>query len=62
MLNLRLDSPVGRVAYKIRHPGFAGCTFAMRQAHGLCCGRRGLDAEPEIRFLDQKGSIQKRAP
>ena len=39
-LNMRLDSPIGRVAYKNGHPDFAGCPFAMRQAHGLCCGRR----------------------
>ena len=40
-LNLRLDSSVGRIAYKIGHPGFAGCPFAMRQAHGICYGLRG---------------------
>ena len=34
----------------------------MRQAHGLCCGLRRLNAEPAIRFLGQKDSIQKRAP
>ena len=61
-LNMRLDSPVGRIVYKIGHPDFAGCPFAMRQAHGLCCGRRGLNAEPVIRPSSQKGSIQKRAP
>ena len=26
----------------------------MWQAHGLCCGLRGLDAEPAIRFLGRK--------
>ena len=30
MLNLRLDSPIGRIAYKNRHPDFAGYPFAMR--------------------------------
>ena len=60
-LNLRLDSSIGRIAYKNEHPDFAGCPFAMRQADGLCCGRRGLDAEPAIRLSDQKDSIQKRA-
>ena len=39
-LNLRLGSLIGRIAYKNGHPDFAGCPFAMRQAHGLCCGRR----------------------
>ena len=29
-LNLRLDSPIGRIAYKNEHPDFAGCPFAMR--------------------------------
>ena len=42
-LNLRLDSSVGRVAYKNRQPDFAGCPFAMRKAHGLCCGRKGSE-------------------
>ena len=27
----------------------------MRQAQGLDRGRRGLDTEPVIKFLDQKG-------
>ena len=40
-LDLRLDSPVGRIAYKIGHPNLAGYPIAMRQAQGLCCGRRG---------------------
>ena len=26
--------------YKNEHPDFAGCPFAMRQTHDLCCGRR----------------------
>ena len=59
MLNLRLDSLVGRIVYKNGHPDFAGCPIVMRQAHGLCCGRRGLNAEPAISFLGQKDSIQK---
>ena len=58
---MRLDSPVGRIVYKIGHPDFVGCPIAMRQAHGLCCGRRGLNAESAIRLLGRKGSIQKRA-
>ena len=41
MLNLRLDSPIGRIAYKNEHPDFAGCPIAMQQAHDLCCGQRG---------------------
>ena len=75
-LNLRLDSSVGRIAHKNGHSDFAGCPFAMRQAHGLCRGWKGLDAEhairfpdwkgldaePAIRLLDRKDSIQKRAP
>ena len=62
MLSLRLDSSVRRIVYKNGHPDFAGCPIAMRQAHGLCCGRRGLDTEPAIRLLGRKDSIQKRAP
>ena len=32
----------------------------MRQAHGLCCGRRGgLDAEPAIRLSGQEGQHTK---
>ena len=54
-LNLRLDSPIERVAYKNGHPDFAGCPFAMRQAHDLYCGWRGLNAEPAIRPSSQKG-------
>ena len=42
-LNLRLDSSVGKVAYKNRHPSFAGCPFAMRQTHDLYCGRKGSE-------------------
>ena len=61
-LNLRSDSPIGRVAYKNKHSDFAGCPIAMRQTHGLCCGRGGLNAESAIRLLGRKGSIQKRAP
>ena len=61
-LNMRLDSPIGRVAYKNGHPDFAGCPIAMRQAHDLYCGRRRLNAESAIRLPDRKGSIQKRAP
>ena len=30
-----------RSEHKIGHSGFAGCPIAMRQAQGLCCGRRG---------------------
>jgi len=40
-LNLQLDFPVGRVAYKNGHPDFAGCPIAMWKANGLCCGLRG---------------------
>ena len=29
-LNMRLDSPIGRIAYKIRHSDFAGCPIAMQ--------------------------------
>ena len=54
-LNMRLDSPIGRVAYKNGHPDFAGCPITMRQTHGLCYGRRGLDAESAIRPSSQKG-------
>ncbi len=53
--------------YKNGHPDFAGCSIAMRKAHGLCCGLRGgtlsqrldspgqksLDTEPAIRLLGQ---------
>ena len=28
-LNLRLGSPIGRIAYKNGHPDFAGCLLAM---------------------------------
>ena len=75
-LNMRLDSPIRRIAYKSEHPDFAGYPIDMRQVHGLYCGRRGLNAkpvirllgqkelntEPAIRFSDQKDSTQKRAP
>ena len=30
-LNLRLDSPIGRVAYKNGHLNFAGCPIVMQQ-------------------------------
>jgi len=40
-LNMRLDSPIGRVAYKNKHPDFVGYPIAIRQAHDLYCGRRG---------------------
>ena len=53
-LNLRLDSSAERIAYKSEHPGFAGCPIAIRQAHSLCYGRKGLDAEPAIRFPSRK--------
>jgi len=29
-LNLRLDSPIGRIAYKNEHPDFAGRPIAMQ--------------------------------
>ena len=61
-LNLRLDSPIGRIVYKIRHPDFAECPLVMRKAHGLCCGQKGLYNKPAIWLPSQKGSIQKRAP
>ena len=61
-LNIRLDSPIGEVAYKNGHPDFVGCPFTMRQADGLYCSWRELDAEPAIRFPDRKDSIEKRAP
>ena len=54
MLNLRLDSPIGRIAYKNGHPDFAGCPIAMQQVQGLCCGRKGLDNGPTIRPLSRK--------
>ena len=43
--------------YKNGHLDFAGCPIAMQQAHGLCCGRKGLNAEPAIRLSDRKDSI-----
>ena len=55
MLSLRLDSSVRRIVYKNGHPDFAGCPVAMRQAHGLYCGWRGLNTKPAIRLLDRKG-------
>ena len=39
-LNLQLDFLVRRIAYKNRHPDFAGCPIAMWKAHGLCYGLR----------------------
>ena len=40
-LNLRLDSLIGRIVYKIGYTDFAGCPLIMRQAHRLYCGLRG---------------------
>jgi len=35
--------PTERLENKNGHPDFAGCPIAMRQAHGLCYGRKDLD-------------------
>ena len=63
MLNLRLDSSVGRgLNTKTRILTLQGARLPCDKRMAYAAVREGLDAEYAIRLSDRKGSIQKRAP
>lgn len=63
MLNLRLDSSVGRgLNTKTGTLTLQGARLSCDKCMAYAAVREGLDAEPAIRLLGRKDSIQKRAP